>query len=220
MRHTEQLKQNNYRFLLTLAFRLLLFVGFLFVLAPFFFTVFDDDKSMKLNNNRYLSIELSDLRSGELKKIKVGYIPVWIYKRSKDEIDQLINNTPVLSDPSSTQSWQPEHYRNHYRSQIKKYFVFKPIESMRSCNIRYLDNPDSTLTRLLSENNLNWFGGFTESCFGSVYDLAGRRYKATGNKKQKNLSVPAYTIQKISKNNEIQQADVIQFEFKTMVNNQ
>jgi ubiquinol-cytochrome c reductase iron-sulfur subunit len=219
MRHNKQLKQTKYRFLLSLVFRLLVLVGFLFILVPFVFTVIDSDKSLKSNNNRYLSVGLQGLQSGQIKKITVAYIPVWIYKRSADQIDQLALNSPLLSDPSSKQSQQPVQYRIQYRSQISRYFVFKPIESIRSCNIRYLDYPDSKLAQLLSDNNLIWTGGFTESCFGSVYDLAGRRYRGTGNNKQKNLPVPDYKIQEAAINNEKKLGDVIQFEFKTMVSN-
>ncbi|MFV2060838.1 MAG: hypothetical protein ACC653_09135 [Gammaproteobacteria bacterium] len=172
---------------------------------------------MKTNNNQYLSIELTGMENEKLKKITVAYQPVWIYKRSKEEVEQLALNTPLLSDSASKLSAQPAHYRNHYRSQLAQYFVFKPMESMRSCQIRYLDNPDTKLAQLLNDNNLSWLGGFTESCFGSVYDLSGRRYRGTGKENQKNLLVPEYTIQESSINNVKQQVDVIQFDFKSMV---
>jgi len=207
-------EQTNYRFFLSLLFRILVLTGFLFVVAVFIMSVFDTDKSLKSNNNKTLSVSLSGLQSGEFKKIKVGYIPVWIYKRRDKEIEQLSHIRSLLVDPLSNFSIQPEAFRNDYRSRSDRYFVFKPVESIRSCSVWFLEQPETELTNLLSEISENWLGGFTESCFGSVYDLSGRRFKGSGKDIQKNLNVPEYTI-KISK----QQSDVIQFEFKSMVVN-
>jgi len=202
--------QSNYRFFLLLVFRILVFIGFLFIITPFIISLFDGTNSVATNNNQYLTVKLADIKSGEIKKIKVGYIPVWIYKRRKNEIEQLEGMAPLLADPKSQISTQPVQLRTVYRSYDQYYFIFRPIESLKSCNIRYLNKPNTKLALLLSENNLSWQGGFTESCYGSIYDLSGRVYQGTGNKEQKNLSVPEYTIQ---------QGDVIQFEITTMVMN-
>lgn len=210
-------KQSNYRIFLLFSFRLLVFIGFIFIITPVVSILFDGDTPSKSGNNPYLVVNLGGVQAGELKKIQVAYIPVWIYKRRDNEIEQLSSFAPLLVDPESKASIQPVKLRNQYRSYATQYFVFKPIESIRGCNIRYLDAPNAKLALLLSEMNLSWSGGFTESCFGSIYDLSGRRYQGTGKAGQKNLAVPEYSIRKYSINNTKQLGDVIQFEFKTML---
>jgi len=207
MKPSKHVKQHNYRLLLSIVFCILVLVGFVFALTPFIMTVFNNDKLLNNNDNQFLLVKLADMKKGDIKKFTVGYIPVWIYKRRQEEIVQLSQFNTLLSDPLSKHSVQSSDIRNSLRSHLDHYFVFKPMESIRSCNIRYLDNPDSKLSQRLSDKNLSWMGGFTESCFGSIYDLSGRRFNGTGKNKQKNLTVPAYSVQ---------QGDVIQFEFKLM----
>lgn len=206
--------QSNYRFFISVLFRILVLVGFVAVISPFVLSVIDKTETANSPNNQYLTVKLSNMNPGDVKKITVTTIPVWIYKRHKNEIEQLSHMTAFLIDPFSTLSVQPEQLRNHYRSYNIHYFVFKPIESIRSCTIRFLENPDTQLRVLLFRENLTWLGGFTESCFGSVYDLSGRRYKLTGNKKQQNLSIPNYSI-----NFTKQQGDVIQFDLRNITVN-
>jgi len=209
----------NYRFLISLLFRVLVIVGILFAISPFILSMFNSDKPLKTINNQYLTVNIAELKKGEIKKIVIGYVPIWIYKRRDAEIAQLSHITALLSDPSSSNSIQPQQFQNQYRSYGMEYFVFKPIESMRSCNIRYLEQPNSQLANMLASKNTDWLGGFTESCFGSVYDLSGRRYHGTGNQQQKNLTVPEYNIMQNSINNTLQHGDVIQFDLKKMVLN-
>ncbi len=208
------MKQENYRLLLSFLFRVLVFVGLLLILSPFIVNLFTTDKFLNLKSNNILEFSLRALKPGEIKKVTVGPIPIWIYARKDTEIEQLTHMSSLLADPFSTLSRQPKVLQHPTRAYDDHYFVFKPIESIRSCSIRYLENPSITLEQLLSQKNINWQGGFTESCFGSVYDLAGRRYRGTGKKNQQNLDVPEYSIK-----NTKQQGDVIQFDFKLLVAN-
>ncbi len=195
---------SNYRFFISLLFRLVLLVGFLLVISPIIWGLFTEDEfdqSLgKSNKNRYFSESLAALEAGDIKKLNVAYLPIWVYKRRDSEIKQFVLLNALLANPTILQ-----------RSLNSQYFVFKPIESIRSCAIRYIDDVSGKVEELLTGQGLIWLGGFTESCFGSVYDLAGRRYRGTGKKHQKNLIVPPYSIK-----NTPGQGDVIQFDFKKM----
>lgn len=195
---------SKYRFFISLLFRIVVFAGFLLVITPIIWGLFTEtefDNSLdKSHKNRYLSVSLAALSVGEIKKLKVAYLPVWIYKRRNSEVKQLSLLNALMMNPDLSKDLLSTQY-----------FVFKPIESIRSCSIRYIADANSKIEELLAEQNLTWLGGFTESCFGSVYDLAGRRYRSTGKVQQKNLSVPHYSIK-----NTPEQGDVIQFDFKKM----
>lgn len=233
------MKRATYRLLISVLFRIIVLIGLVFALVPFIDTVFFDDKPLNSNKNNIVEVNLTGLQVGQIKKIKIAYVPVWIYKRRDTEIAQLdllseLNKkSSLLADPISEFSIQANSLHDSYRSHSARYFVFKPIESIRSCTIRYLDNSSSKMDSQFTDANLEWMGGFTESCFGSVYDLAGRRYRGTGKDNQQNLSVPDYKIQENSQynsghqsgnktanksgNNSRQQGDVIQFDFNSMV---
>jgi len=233
------MKQTSYRLLISVLFRVIVLIGLVFALVPFIDNIFFDDKPLNSNKNNIVEVTLIGLQAGQIKKIKIAYVPVWIYKRRDNEIaqldlmSQLNKESTLLADPLSKLSTQAISLRDSYRSHSTRYFVFKPIDSIRSCTIRYLDNSSSKMDSQFADADLKWLGGFTESCFGSVYDLAGRRYRGTGKDKQQNLSVPVYKILENSKynsghkfgnktannpgNNSRQQGDVIQFDFNSMV---
>jgi ubiquinol-cytochrome c reductase iron-sulfur subunit len=178
----------NRRLLLTRLLKLLTLCGLGFVAYPFFATLLPD---AGVNDQRRAQwereLDLSGLQPGELLIINdwPGG-PVAIYQRTQHELDGLHRIAAQLHDPNSTHSRQPDILRSATRAQRDAYFVFVPLDTDRSCQIRYIP------ANKQPKPDLDWYGGFSEPCTGSLYDTAGRIYRDYRTERQQNLSVPQY----------------------------
>lgn len=175
--------QFNKRLLLVRLYKLLILVSFIGLLTPFLLslTVFTED-SKKDNTTKWIvSIPIKNFPSGKIEALSWKGGLFWVYKRTDKDIRSLSEARTLLRDAVSAESDQPTDMANNNRSASELFFVFVPIESKRGCQIRLYDE----------ESGIK----FTEPCFGSKYDAAGRIYKNSGHKDQKNLSVPMHVIE-------------------------
>ncbi len=179
---------NQRRLLLTRLLKLLALCGLGFAAYPFFATLLPDAGEADQRRAQWeRDIDLSGMQLGEVMMIDhwPGG-PVAVYRRTQHEIGGLYRNAAQLHDPDSAHSRQPDILRNAIRAQRDDYFVFVPLDTERGCQIRYISPTKQP------KPDIDWYGGFSEPCTGSLYDTAGRVYRDYRTDRQQNLSVPQY----------------------------
>ena len=163
--------------------KLLVFIGFVFLSIPFLssFSSKSIDEKQAVKSHWVISLPVTDLITGEVKALPWAGGLVWVYTRTKSDIQSLKNSNTSLRDSFSEKSDQPDKMKNSFRSASKKFFVFIPQENKRSCQVRLNDEREAVV--------------FTEPCFSAKYDAAGRIFKNSGHKEQQNLAVPEHIIE-------------------------
>ena len=115
--------------------------------------------------------------------------PVWILKRTPEQLESLKATEPKVADPQSKRNPEltPEYARNQYRSIKPDVLVAVGICSHLGCS------PTAKL-QAGAQPSLpdDWAGGFFCPCHGSMFDLAGRVYKNVP--APDNLEVPPHTF--------------------------
>jgi ubiquinol-cytochrome c reductase iron-sulfur subunit len=129
--------------------------------------------------------DISTLEPGQMMTVEWRSKPVWIVRRTKEELDSLRSNDGKLSDPASDVPQQPEYAKNAYRSIKPEFLVLVGICTHLGCSPQEKPAADK------AEMGAAWTGGFLCPCHGSKFDLAGRVYK--GAPAPVNLEVPKYT---------------------------
>ena len=180
----------NRRLLLTRLLKLLALCGLGFTAYPFLATLLPDAGVTDQRKAQWeRDIDLSGIQTGELTLIdRWPGGPVAVYRRTQHEIDGLYRNVALLHDPDSAHSRQPDSLRSATRAQQDDYFVFVPLDTERGCQIRYLP------ANKQPKPDIDWYGGFSEPCTGSLYDTAGRIYRDYRTERQQNLAVPGYKV--------------------------
>ncbi len=111
--------------------------------------------------------------------------PVWIVRRTKDQLSSLENMSgEILQDPESDEPQQPEFAKNAWRSVKPEFLVLVGICTHLGCSPSFrpeLKAPDI---------GGDWNGGFYCPCHGSKFDLSGRVY--AGVPAPTNMVVPPY----------------------------
>jgi len=121
-----------------------------------------------------LPVDLSTLPEGKLLTLNWQDKPVWVLRRSADDLATLSKKTAIeLTDAESRESVQPATCRNPHRSIRPEIFVAMGLCTHQGC-IPYL-----------SEGK-----GFICPCHASQYDLAGRVFD--DGPAPANLVIPAY----------------------------
>ena len=116
--------------------------------------------------------------------------PVWIVRRSEQQVMELPKNDPLLADPKSLRNVDeltPPYARNEQRSIKAEYLVVVGICTHLGCSPtdRFTPGAQPSLPA-------DWPGGFLCPCHGSTFDMAGRVYK--NKPAPDNLRVPPYTF--------------------------
>ena len=163
--------------------KLLVFIGLIFISIPFIssFSSSSIDEKQKSISNWIISLPVSDLVQGEIKPLSWQGGLVWVYSRTKNDIQSLKETDNLLRDAFSKNSDQPERMKNRMRSANNDIFVFIPQENKRGCQVRLSTEQGKTR--------------FTEPCYGAKYDAAGRIFANAGHKDQQNLAVPEHVIE-------------------------
>jgi ubiquinol-cytochrome c reductase iron-sulfur subunit len=109
---------------------------------------------------------------------------IWVLRRSKDMLDSLSKVTPILADPKSEVSDQPDYCKNEHRSIKPELLVMNGKCTHLGCSPKLMpDHPNAAI-------DPNWEGGYFCPCHGSKYDLAGRVFKSQP--APKNMLVPPH----------------------------
>ena len=129
-------------------------------------------------------VDISQIKPGEQKIILWRGKPVWVVRRTKEELDSLSKDENMLRDPDSKVDQQPKYAQNRYRSIKPEYLVLIGVCTHLGCSPTYKPEPGSV--------DKEWPGGFYCSCHGSRFDMAGRVFK--GVPAPINLEVPHYAF--------------------------
>lgn len=129
-----------------------------------------------------VDVDISKIESGQ--KITVAWRgqPIFVVRRTKEELNSLTLVSEHLRDPHSQESVQPTYADNVYRSIKPDILVLIGICTHLGCVPLYKPEAGSV--------EAGWEGGFFCPCHGSKYDMAGRVFK--GVPAPLNLPVPPY----------------------------
>ena len=135
-----------------------------------------------------VEVDISGLKPGEMTTVEWRGKPVWIVRRTPEQLATLPKVDAQLADPKSQRKpdeLTPEYARNEYRSRKPEYLVVVGICSHLGCSPTDKFHPGAQPS--LPDD---WAGGFLCPCHGSTFDMAGRVYK--NKPAPDNLEVPPH----------------------------
>lgn len=128
--------------------------------------------------------DMSKLRPGEMVTEEWRGKPVFIVRRTEEQLANLEKLNGEVADPLSEVPQQPEYVGDVSRAIKPEYLIVIGLCTHLGCapNFRPEVGP--------ADLGKNWLGGFFCPCHGSKFDLAGRVYK--GVPAPTNLEVPPH----------------------------
>jgi len=135
-----------------------------------------------------VEVDISGLKPGEKITVEWRGKPVWIVKRTPEQLAELPKLDAQLADPKSARNpaeLTPEYARNEWRSIKPEVLVAVGICSHLGCSPteKLASGPQPSLPD-------DWKGGFLCPCHGSTFDMAGRVFK--NKPAPDNLEVPPH----------------------------
>ncbi len=135
-----------------------------------------------------VEVDISALKPGEKLTVEWRGKPVWIVRRTPEQLASLPKLDPQLADPKSQRKpdeLTPPYARNEYRSIKPEILVAVGICTHLGCSPidKFIPGPQASLPS-------DWAGGFLCPCHGSTFDVAGRVFK--GKPAPDNLEVPPH----------------------------
>ncbi len=135
-----------------------------------------------------VEVDIASLKPGEKLTVEWRGKPVWIIRRTPEQLAALAKLTDKLADPQSQRKpgeLTPPYARNEARSIKPEYFVAVGICTHLGCSPsdKFQAGPQSSVPD-------DWQGGFLCPCHGSTFDMAGRVYK--NKPAPDNLEVPPH----------------------------
>ncbi len=134
-----------------------------------------------------VEVDISALKPGEKLTVEWRGKPVWIMKRTPDQVASLKKTDGQVADPKSERKAYPtpDYARNETRSIKPDVFVAVGICTHLGCSPgdKFAAGPQPSLPD-------DWQGGFLCACHGSTFDLAGRVFK--NKPAPDNLEVPPH----------------------------
>ena len=163
-------------------------VGAGFVAVPFISSFEPSERARAAG--AAVEVDISALKSGEKITVEWRGKPVWIVKRTPEQLASLPKLDGQLADPASKRKpdeLTPPYARNEDRSRStrREILVVVGICTHLGCSPsdKFVPGPQASLPD-------DWAGGFLCPCHGSTFDLAGRVYK--GKPAPDNLEVPPH----------------------------
>ncbi|HCX80822.1 MAG: ubiquinol-cytochrome c reductase iron-sulfur subunit [Curvibacter sp. RIFCSPHIGHO2_12_FULL_63_18] len=135
-----------------------------------------------------VEVDIGELKPGEKVTVEWRGKPVWIVRRTPEQVAALAGIEGLLADPKSERKpdeLTPEYARNEARSIKPEFFVAVGICSHLGCS-------PSDKFQLGAQPSLpdDWKGGFLCPCHGSTFDMAGRVFR--NKPAPDNLEVPPH----------------------------
>ena len=160
-------------------------VGAGFVATPFVSTFQPSEKAKAAG--AAVEVDISSLKPGEKMTVEWRGKPVWIMKRTPEQLESLKKTESQLADPNSDRKAFPipEYAKNQTRSIKPEILVAVGICSHLGCS-----PSDKFQTGAQPSLPDDWNGGFLCPCHGSTFDLAGRVFK--NKPAPDNLEVPPH----------------------------
>jgi ubiquinol-cytochrome c reductase iron-sulfur subunit len=142
-----------------------------------------------------VEVDIAGMKPGEKMTVEWRGKPVWIIRRTPEQLAALGKVTGQLADPESKRKpseLTPEYARNEGRSIKPEIFVAVGICTHLGCS-------PSDKFQMGAQPSLpdDWQGGFLCPCHGSTFDMAGRVYK--NKPAPDNLEIPPHVFLSDSK---------------------
>ncbi len=170
------------RRLLTAATSVVGAVGAGYVVYPFLASWAPSEKAKAAGAP--VEADISKLEPGQLLRVKWRGKPVWIVRRTEQNIEDLAALDSVLADPNSEMPQQPDYAKNPHRSIKPEFLLAIGICTHLGCSPTF--RPEVAPADL----GADWKGGFFCPCHGSRFDLAARVY--SGVPAPTNLVIPPH----------------------------
>ena len=122
-----------------------------------------------------VEVDIGGLKAGEKLTVEWRGQPVWIIRRTPDQVAEQPKHDPLLADPKTQRNADeltPPYARNEARSIKPEVLVVVGICTHLGCSPSDKFTPGAQPS--LPDN---WVGGFLCPCHGSTFDMAGRVYK-------------------------------------------
>ena len=121
--------------------------------------------------------DISKLEEGQMIVVEWRGKPVYVLKRTDENLKVLETDIDMLADVNSDASRQPEYCKNHARSyeSHSKVIVMEGVCTHLGCAPKYVPDLNNPFAGSLGED---WKGGYFCPCHGSIYDLSGRVYQS------------------------------------------
>ncbi|MFN7692487.1 MAG: ubiquinol-cytochrome c reductase iron-sulfur subunit [Burkholderiales bacterium] len=134
-----------------------------------------------------VEVDISSLKPGEKVTVEWRGKPVWVVRRTPEQLAALEKMSPQMADPDSKRTAYPtpDYAKNTYRSIKPEFFVAVGICSHLGCS-----PSDKFQTGAQPSLPDDWAGGFFCPCHGSTFDMAGRVFK--NKPAPDNLEVPPH----------------------------
>jgi ubiquinol-cytochrome c reductase iron-sulfur subunit len=134
-----------------------------------------------------VEVDISGVKPGEKITVEWRGKPVWIMRRTPEQVASLDKTESQVADPTSARKAYPtpEYALNKHRSIKPEVFVGVGICSHLGCSP--IDKLQAGAQPSLPDD---WAGGFLCPCHGSTFDLAGRVFK--NKPAPDNLEVPPH----------------------------
>jgi ubiquinol-cytochrome c reductase iron-sulfur subunit len=142
-----------------------------------------------------VEVDIAGMKPGEKITVEWRGKPVWIVRRTPEQLAALSKLTGQLADPESRRKpaeLTPEYARNEGRSIKPEIFVAVGICTHLGCS-------PSDKFQIGAQPSVpdDWQGGFLCPCHGSTFDMAGRVYK--NKPAPDNLEIPPHVFLSDSK---------------------
>jgi ubiquinol-cytochrome c reductase iron-sulfur subunit len=135
-----------------------------------------------------VEVDIAGIKPGEKITVEWRGKPVWIVRRTPEQLAALPKLDVQLADPKSERKrgeMTPDYALNEGRSIKPEFFVAVGICTHLGCSPsdKFASGPQASLPD-------DWQGGFLCPCHGSTFDLAGRVFK--NKPAPDNLEVPPH----------------------------
>jgi ubiquinol-cytochrome c reductase iron-sulfur subunit len=126
-----------------------------------------------------VEVDIASLQPGQMTTVEWRGKPVWVMRRTPEQLEELKKDAGLLADPNSQRpGFTPKFAENEFRSRKPDLFVCVGICTHLGCSPHYQPDVGPGVD------------GFLCPCHGSRFDLAGRVFKNVP--APDNLEVPPY----------------------------
>ncbi|MBT7313366.1 ubiquinol-cytochrome c reductase iron-sulfur subunit [Luminiphilus sp.] len=132
--------------------------------------------------------DIGGIEPGQMVVIEWRGKPVYVLRRTAEQVSDLATLNGDLKDPLSEASAQPAYISGEARALNEELLVIVGLCTHLGCAPKF--RPEVGAADMGGDE---WLGGFFCPCHGSKFDLAGRVYK--GVPASANLEVPPYSFE-------------------------
>ena len=160
-------------------------IGGVAVAIPFVSTLSPSERAKAAG--AAVQVDIAGIKPGEKMTVEWRGKPVWIVRRTPEQLASLRITDALVVDPKSERTAYPTpaYAKNDVRSIKPEYWVGIGICTHLGCSPseKFQPGPQASLPD-------DWHGGFLCPCHGSTFDMAGRVFK--NKPAPDNLEVPAH----------------------------